>query len=92
MAEAFNSKGIARHKVVADGSASEPMFENWLRQRGKALYTADGKVAFDDADAIEWYQLWADLRAAGVCVSPDDQALDTGAARDHHAHSWARPR
>ena len=56
MAEAFASKGIA-HKVVADGSVSEPMFENWLRQRGKALYTADGKVAFDEADATEWYKL-----------------------------------
>ena len=75
--EAFKSKGVG-NAVIADGSVSEPMYENWLRQRGKALYTADGKVAFDEADATEWYKLWADLRAAGVCVSPDDQALDTG--------------
>ena len=75
--EAFKSKGVGK-AVIADGSVSEPMYENWLRQRGKALYTADGKVAFDEADATEWYKLWADLRAAGVCVSPDDQALDTG--------------
>ena len=25
---------------------------------------------------MEWFQLWADLRAADVIVSPDDQALD----------------
>ena len=49
-----------------------------LRQRKKALYTADGKLGFDEQDAVEWYQLWAKLRAAGVCVSPEDQALDTG--------------
>jgi len=77
ISEAFKSKGVGK-AVVADGSVSEPMYENWLRQRGKALYTADGKVAFDETDATEWYKMWADFRAAGVCVSPDDQALDTG--------------
>lgn len=77
ISEAFKSKGVGK-AVISDGSVSEPMLENWLRQRGKALYTADGKLAFDEADATEWYKLWADLRAAGVCVSPDDQALDTG--------------
>jgi multiple sugar transport system substrate-binding protein len=65
-------------KAIADGSYNEPMLDNWLRQRGKALYTAEGQLGFDEADAVEWYQLWADLRAAGVCVSAEDQALDTG--------------
>lgn len=75
--EAFNSKGVGM-KLISDGSGSEPMYENWLRQRGKALYTADGKVAFDEADATEWFHMWAKMREAGICVSPDDQALDTG--------------
>jgi multiple sugar transport system substrate-binding protein len=77
MGEAFNSKNVGM-KVISDGSGSEPMYENWLRQRGKALYTADGKLAFDEADATEWFTLWKGLRDAGICVSPDDQALDTG--------------
>jgi multiple sugar transport system substrate-binding protein len=77
MGEAFNSKNVGT-KVIADGSWSEPMYENWLRQKGKALYTADGKLAFDEADATEWYNLWKGLREAGICVSPDDQSLDTG--------------
>lgn len=77
MGEAFNSKNVGK-KVISDGSGSEPMFENWLRQRGKALYTADGKLAFDPEDATEWFQLWAGLRADGICVGPEDQALDTG--------------
>ena len=77
--EAFKAANIrGGMKAIADGSYSEPMLDNWLRQRGKALYTADGKLGFDEADATEWYQLWADLRAAGVCVSAEDQALDTG--------------
>ncbi len=77
MAEAFASKGVGK-KLIADGSGSEPMFENWLRQRGKALYTADGKLAWEAQDAVDWFTLWAELRAAGVCVSAEDQALDTG--------------
>jgi multiple sugar transport system substrate-binding protein len=77
--EAFNSANIrGGMKAIADASYTEPALDNWLRQRGKALYTAEGKLGFEEADAVEWYQLWAKLRAAGVCVSPEDQALDTG--------------
>lgn len=77
MGEVFASKNVGK-KVIADGSGSEPMFENWLRQKGKALYTADGQLGFEPEDATEWFQLWAGLRADGICVSAEDQALDTG--------------
>ncbi|MEO6012892.1 MAG: extracellular solute-binding protein [Devosia sp.] len=80
-AEAFNAKSNGM-KLLADGSGSEPALENWLRQRGKALYTADGKAGWDAADLTEWFKLWADLRAANVCVSAEDQALDATAAID----------
>jgi multiple sugar transport system substrate-binding protein len=77
MADAF-AKADVGMKVIQDGSYSEPALENWLRQRGKALYTADGQLAFDAQDATDWFKLWADLRDKGVCVSAEDQALDTG--------------
>lgn len=77
--EAFNSANIrGGMKAIADGSYSEPTLQNWLRQKGKDLYTADGKLAFDEDDAIEWYTMWNKLRDEGVCVSAEDQALDTG--------------
>jgi len=77
--EAFKTANIrGGMKAIMDGSYSEPMLDNWLRQRGKALYTAEGKLGFDEADAVEWYTMWASLREAGVCVSAEDQALDTG--------------
>ncbi|MBE0578314.1 ABC transporter substrate-binding protein [Devosia sp.] len=77
--EAFKAANIrGGMKAIGDGSYSEPMLQNWLRQRGKDLYTADGKLAFDEADAIEWYTMWNKLRDAGVCVSAEDQAIDTG--------------
>ena len=80
-AEAFNAKSNGM-RLLADGSGNEPALENYLRQNGKALYTADGEVAFDETDITNYFKLWADLRAANVCVSPEDQALDATAAID----------
>lgn len=79
MGEAFNSANIrGGMKVMADGSWTEPMLDNWLRQQGLALYTAEGKLGFGAEEMVEWFRLWAGLRADGICVSPEDQALDTG--------------
>ncbi|RYG86983.1 MAG: carbohydrate ABC transporter substrate-binding protein [Alphaproteobacteria bacterium] len=77
LAEKFNS-GNKRQgmKVWSDNSGVESALDNWLRSKGKGLYGADGKPLFDENDLTEWFKLWADLRAAGVTVSPDDQALD----------------
>ncbi|WP_309085452.1 extracellular solute-binding protein [Chelativorans sp.] len=61
---------------LSDGSGVEPFFENFLRQRGKALYTAEGKLAFDAEDTREWFELWAAMRESEACVPPDLQALD----------------
>lgn len=79
-ADAFNAKSNGM-KLLADGSGAEPALENWLRQRGKALYT-DGKVGWDADDLTEWFRMWVDMRDAGVCVGPEDQALDATAAID----------
>lgn len=77
--EAFKAANIrGGMKAIGDGSYSEPMLQNWLRQRDKELYTADGKLAFDEGDATEWFTMWSKLREAGVCVSAEDQAIDTG--------------
>ena len=82
-AEAWNKANVRKGmRLLADGSGSEPALENWLRQRGKALYTADGKIGWDADDLVDWFKLWDDLRAAKVCVAPDDQALDATAAID----------
>jgi len=81
LAEKFNS-GNKRPgmKVWSDNSGVEPALDNWLRSKGKGLYGADGKPLFDADDLVEWFKLWADLREAGVTVSPDDQALDANDA------------
>lgn len=72
------AKGNKRKKFYAtmDASGHEPGFELWLVQNGRALYSEDGKLAFDEKDAGNWFKLWAELRKSGGCVPPDVQALD----------------
>lgn len=60
---------------VMDCSGLESLFEVWLLQRGRALYLADGKPGFAVADAVEWFEYWAELRAKKACVPADIQVL-----------------
>ena len=61
-----------------DASGSEPVLETWLRQRGKQLYNADGTLGYDEKDAADWFQMWADMRKSGAAASAEVQALDHG--------------
>lgn len=63
---------------MSDGSGSEPMLDNWIRQRGKTLYSAEGKLGPDTADMIEWFTMWNDMRTAGYITDAETTALDTG--------------
>lgn len=66
-----------------DSSGYEPTLHNWLRQRGKDLYTAEGELAFDVEDMTAWYEFWQDLREAGAVPPPDIQALDQRSIESH---------
>ena len=78
--EAFKSANIrGGMKGMSDGSGTEPMLDNWLRQKGLALYTADGKLGFTADEAIEWFTMWNALRDEGLITTAEDTALDTGA-------------
>jgi multiple sugar transport system substrate-binding protein len=73
--EAFLSKGNGV-KFMADGSSNEPSLDNWIRQRGKPLYTPEGKLGPDADDMVEWFRLWQGFRDKGYIVTGEDQALD----------------
>jgi multiple sugar transport system substrate-binding protein len=62
----------------SDMGGSEPQFECWLRQRGKSLYTDDGKVGYTADDLAGWYGFWDKMRRTGGCVTPDIQAAQKG--------------
>lgn len=80
MCEGFASANIRDGmKAMSDGSGSEPMLDNWIRQRGKPLYTPEGKLGPDVDDMIEWFSMWNGLRDDGLITSAEDTALDTGA-------------
>ncbi|MDP9096331.1 MAG: ABC transporter substrate-binding protein [Pseudomonadota bacterium] len=83
--------------ALSDASGNEPIFENWLRQNGKPLYTDDGSLGFDAADLTRWFEMWQGMRKARSCAPADVQALDkmevdsslvtTGHAATGFAHS-----
>ncbi|WIY53109.1 extracellular solute-binding protein [Devosia sp. YIM 151766] len=78
--EAFAAANIrGGMKMMNDSSGTEPMLDNWLRQKGLALYTAEGTLGFDADAMVEWFTMWNKFRDAGVIISPDEQAIDTGA-------------
>jgi multiple sugar transport system substrate-binding protein len=64
----------------ADPSGDISVFEIWVRQRGKELYTVDGRLAFDVQDVEDWFNYWNQLRASGGCVPANIQAAASAAS------------
>jgi multiple sugar transport system substrate-binding protein len=52
------------------------VFDAWLHQRDKGLFTTDGRLGFTVDDAREWFTYWEDLRRRGGTVAADVQTLD----------------
>jgi multiple sugar transport system substrate-binding protein len=49
-----------------------------MRQRGKELYTADGKLAYELDDLVAFWEYWYKNLEAGLTPPPDLQAQATG--------------
>ncbi len=64
----------------SDSSGDISVFEIWVRQRGKELYTVDGRLAFDVQDVEDWFEYWSKLRANGGCVPASVQQAASGAS------------
>jgi multiple sugar transport system substrate-binding protein len=65
---------------TSDSSGDLSVYEIWVRQRGKELYTVDGRLAFDEQDVGEWFNYWVQLRTSGGCVPAQLQADASGAS------------
>ncbi|MHA6299674.1 ABC transporter substrate-binding protein [Devosia sp. CAU 1758] len=78
LGEAFKASGNGM-AAFADASGTEPMLDNWIRQRGGHLYSAEGKLGPTADDMTEWFAMWQGFREKGYIVDAETQALDTGA-------------
>jgi multiple sugar transport system substrate-binding protein len=61
-----------------DNSRWEQGFEHYLNQRGKLLYTLDGKAGFTRDDVAAWFDLWDKLRKSGAVAPAEIGASNTG--------------
>lgn len=51
------------------GGYLQPNFRYFVRQRGKDLFTEDGKLGFEKEDLVAWWSMWDDFRQKGY--TPD---------------------
>jgi multiple sugar transport system substrate-binding protein len=61
-----------------DNSRWEQGFEHYLNQRGKLLYTPEGKAAFTADDVAAWFDIWDKLRKSGAVAPAEIGATNTG--------------
>jgi multiple sugar transport system substrate-binding protein len=62
----------------------EPRLETWVRQRGKALYTADGKLGYDLEDLEDYFAFWFQMQEDRLTPPADlqSQAIASGKMED----------
>jgi multiple sugar transport system substrate-binding protein len=67
-AKSVHTKSGGKVHGVSDMGYAEDVFEVWLRQSGKTLYTADGKLGFTEADLTAFWTLWQDMVKSGAAT------------------------
>ena len=68
---------------ASDNSRWEQGFEQWLNQRGKSLYTPDGKAGFTTDDVAGWFALWDKFRKAGAIAPAEVGATNNGKIEEY---------
>lgn len=61
---------------ITNGARYNYVFDCWLHQRGKSLFTPEGNLGFTVDDAKEWYDYWEKVRLSGGAVAADIQSGD----------------
>jgi multiple sugar transport system substrate-binding protein len=81
MASSITSKNGG--KVYGSGPLSLDAQANlWLRQHGKALFTEDGKLGFDESDLEGWFEYQAKLRDSKAVPPASVMTEDAAASVD----------
>ncbi|HEY3507262.1 MAG TPA: extracellular solute-binding protein [Actinocatenispora sp.] len=76
-AEVHRASGGRRYGTE-DAGGLDYAFAIWVRQRGRQLFDADGRLAFDRADLADWLAYWQGLRRSGGAV-PTEVSLGESA-------------
>ncbi|WP_162907231.1 ABC transporter substrate-binding protein [Allorhizocola rhizosphaerae] len=58
-------------KGIVDFGGIEDWFEVWLRQQGKTLYTAEGKIGYTAADVQKWWEMTDGWRRSGASTQAE---------------------
>jgi multiple sugar transport system substrate-binding protein len=69
--EIAKASGKNRYWGAPYAARAHFVFQSWLTQRGKTLFTEDQKIGFDSDDAKAFYAYWENLRKAGGCTPGD---------------------
>jgi multiple sugar transport system substrate-binding protein len=62
---------------LSDPFGIEDWFGDWLRQQGRDLYTADGKLGYTEAEVVAWWKLGVTFREAKAITPPEITANTT---------------
>ena len=69
--EIAKASGKTRYWGAPYGARHNNVFQAWLMQRGKLLFTEERKVGFGMDDCQEFYAYWENLRKIGACTPGD---------------------
>lgn len=78
-----------------DGAPQYEVFQVFLAQRGKTLFTSDAKLGFTAQDLTDFWGRWGALQDAGVIVPPDIQQENganpegSGTVKGYAAMDWS---
>lgn len=61
--------------ATTNWAGSDNLLEIWLRQKGKPLYTPEGQVGFDAADAAEWFEYWRTMSEEGLAAGAEETSM-----------------
>lgn len=75
----------AKVKFGFSGLGGDPLFQGWIRQNGKQLFTDDGKMGFDTADIQGWFDYLVKAQKAGAIGSPAQISEESGKSLDQSA-------
>ncbi|MFI0898082.1 ABC transporter substrate-binding protein [Streptomyces sp. NPDC020983] len=89
-AQAVHDKSGGKVAGISDPGTTWAAFQSWLLQRGKQLYTGDGKLAFTKEDLAGFWNFCTDLRKSGAATPANQTAtLVSGPAEDPLAKGTA---